>query len=109
MKMHRILVGLFVVLTMPLLAAKRPNILFIYTDDQSTRTVGCYEDAFDFVKTPNIDALAKSGVRFSRAYIRTNVIANATDQRPAADRAHRSTTSTCQWRALERQPRSRRR
>lgn len=69
MKMHQILVGLFVASAMPLLAAKRPNILFIYTDDQSTRTVGCYEDAFDFVKTPNIDALAKSGVRFSRAYI----------------------------------------
>ena len=69
MKMHQILVGLFVASAMPLLAAKRPNILFIYTDDQSTRTVGCYEDAFDFVKTPNIDTLAKSGVRFSRAYI----------------------------------------
>ena len=61
----------FVALCLPLLAsaAQQPNILFIYTDDQSTRTVGCYEDAFDFVKTPNIDALAKSGVRFARAYI----------------------------------------
>ena len=50
----------FVALSLPLLAsaAQQPNILFIYTDDQSTRTVGCYEDAFDFVKTPNIDALA---------------------------------------------------
>jgi len=54
---------------LPLMSAPRPNILFIYTDDQSSRTVGCYEDAFDFVKTPNIDALAKTGVRFSRAYI----------------------------------------
>ena len=43
-------------------AAKRPNILFIYTDDQSTRTVGSYDEAFDFVKTPNIDALAAAGV-----------------------------------------------
>ena len=48
---------------------ERPNILFIYTDDQSTRTVGCYEDAFDWVRTPNIDALARQGIRFRHAYI----------------------------------------
>jgi arylsulfatase A-like enzyme len=47
----------------------RPNILFIYTDDQSSRTVSCYDEAYDWVKTPNIDSLAKSGVRFSHAYI----------------------------------------
>jgi arylsulfatase A-like enzyme len=50
-------------------AAERPNILFIYTDDQSHRTVSCYPEAFDWVKTPHIDSLAKQGVRFSRAYI----------------------------------------
>lgn len=48
---------------------RRPNILFIYTDDQSHRTVGCYPESFDWVRTPNIDALAKQGVRFSHAYI----------------------------------------
>ena len=47
----------------------RPNILFIYTDDQSYRTVGCYADAFDWVRTPNIDQLAREGVRFEHAYI----------------------------------------
>lgn len=51
------------------LSAERPNILFIYTDDQSHRTVGCYPEAFDWVKTPNIDSLAKQGVRFAHAYI----------------------------------------
>lgn len=50
-------------------ADERPNILFIYTDDQSSRTVGCYPESFDWVKTPNIDELAKTGVRFSHAYI----------------------------------------
>lgn len=50
-------------------ADDRPNILFIYTDDQSHRTVSCYPEAFDWVNTPNIDSLAKNGVRFSRAYI----------------------------------------
>ena len=49
--------------------AERPNILFIYTDDQSHRTVGCYPNSYDWVRTPNIDRLAKTGVRFEHAYI----------------------------------------
>ena len=50
-------------------AEERPNILFIYTDDQSSRTVSCYDEAFPWVKTPNIDGLASAGVRFAHAYI----------------------------------------
>lgn len=49
----------------------KPNILFIYTDDHSHRTIGCYPEAYDWVKTPNIDALAKNGIRFKYAYIGT--------------------------------------
>ena len=49
----------------------RPNILFIYTDDHSHRTVSCYPEAYDWVKTPNIDRLATQGVRFTHAYIGT--------------------------------------
>ena len=52
-------------------AAERPNILYIYTDDQSHRTVSCYPEAYDWVDTPNIDALAADGVRFTHAYIGT--------------------------------------
>ncbi|MCM8535982.1 MAG: sulfatase-like hydrolase/transferase [Lentisphaeraceae bacterium] len=51
--------------------AEKPNVLFIFTDDQSTRSVSCYEEAHDWVKTPNIDSLAKQGVRFDSAYIGT--------------------------------------
>ena len=50
---------------------KRPNILFIYTDDHSHRTVSCYPEAYPWVKTPNIDRLATTGVRFASAYIGT--------------------------------------
>ncbi|MCF3650618.1 sulfatase-like hydrolase/transferase [Synoicihabitans lomoniglobus] len=48
----------------------RPNVLFIYTDDQSMRTLGCYleEGAQPWAQTPHIDRLAKEGVRFSNAY-----------------------------------------
>jgi arylsulfatase A-like enzyme len=49
--------------------AARPNILFILGDDQSTRTVGCYPESWPWVKTPHLDALAASGVRFRGAYL----------------------------------------
>ncbi|MBG85685.1 MAG: sulfatase [Verrucomicrobiales bacterium] len=55
--------------TTVVLTAQRPNILLIYTDDQSHRTVGCYPESFDWVRTPNIDSLARNGVRFAHAYI----------------------------------------
>lgn len=50
-------------------APKKPNILLIYADDQSYKTVGCYPESWPWVKTPNIDSLAKSGTRFHGAYL----------------------------------------
>lgn len=38
-------------------AAGKPNILFIYTDDHTYRSVSCYPEAWDWVKTPNIEEL----------------------------------------------------
>jgi len=46
-----------------------PNILFIFSDDQSYKTVSCYPEALPGVHTPAIDALAKTGVRFTHAYM----------------------------------------
>jgi len=48
---------------------KRPNILFIYTDDHSPKTLGCYPESYPWVKTPNIDALASRGIRFTHCYL----------------------------------------
>ncbi|MCY4584242.1 MAG: sulfatase-like hydrolase/transferase, partial [Chloroflexi bacterium] len=50
---------------------ERPNILFIYTDDHSYRTVGSYAGSYPWVQTPNLDRLASQGVRFEYAYIGT--------------------------------------
>ncbi|MFN7139379.1 MAG: sulfatase-like hydrolase/transferase [Limisphaerales bacterium] len=47
---------------------RKPNILYIFTDDQSIQTVSCYPQAHPWVKTPNIDRLAKDGVRFAYSY-----------------------------------------
>lgn len=51
----------------PAVQGKPPNILFIYTDDQSWRTLSCYGGR-PWVRTPNIDRLAAEGVRFTCAY-----------------------------------------
>jgi arylsulfatase A-like enzyme len=46
--------------------ASRPNVLLIYTDDQGSGDLHCY-GAKDLV-TPNADALAASGIRFTQFY-----------------------------------------
>jgi arylsulfatase A-like enzyme len=48
---------------------KRPNILFVYADDQNFKTVGCEPGSFPWVKTPHIDSIAQRGVRFAGAYL----------------------------------------
>ena len=49
------------------LAAKpRPNIVLIYSDDVGYGDVSCY--GARRVKTPNIDKLATSGLRFTNAH-----------------------------------------
>ncbi|MDF1812685.1 MAG: sulfatase-like hydrolase/transferase [Verrucomicrobiales bacterium] len=55
----------------PLFAEEKPNILFFFTDDHSYRAVSAYPEAYDWVKTPNMDALAEKGVRFHHATIGT--------------------------------------
>lgn len=52
-------------------ANKKPNILYIFADDLSHRAVSCYPEAYPWVKTPNIDRLAREGIRFARAYTGT--------------------------------------
>jgi arylsulfatase A-like enzyme len=49
---------------------QRPNILFVFADDQSYRSLGSYRYApWSWVRTPNLDRLAAQGVRFEYAYV----------------------------------------
>jgi N-sulfoglucosamine sulfohydrolase len=45
--------------------AARPNFLFIIADDCTYRDIGCYGGQ---AHTPNIDALARQGMRFTRSF-----------------------------------------
>lgn len=47
-------------------ASKRPNFLFLFTDDQSFNTVNALNNPD--VKTPNIDRLVKRGVTFTHCF-----------------------------------------
>jgi arylsulfatase A len=47
-------------------AVPRPNVIFLLLDDLGWRDFGCYGNTFH--ETPNLDKLAREGVRFTNAY-----------------------------------------
>ena len=53
------------------LDAKRPNIVFFFTDDQTSSSLGCY--GHPLAKTPHIDRLAKEGTRFANAFVSQSI------------------------------------
>lgn len=52
---------------------RRPNIVFILCDDLGYGDVGCYGQ--ERIRTPNIDQLAREGIRFTQHYSGHNVCA----------------------------------
>src|SRR5512142_3142305 len=72
---HRIL-SLLALLPLALAAAERkPNFLFVYTDDQRWDAMGVVQreqgerGRFPWFQTPNMDRLAAEGVRFRNAFV----------------------------------------
>lgn len=59
-------------LLLPLLAGaatdSRPNLILIVTDDQGWADLGCWKEKTEPIETPNIDRIARNGVRFTDAY-----------------------------------------
>ncbi len=51
--------------------AKRPNIVFLLTDDQRWDTMGCAGNKI--IKTPNMDDMAGKGVMFTNAFVTTSI------------------------------------
>ena len=47
-------------------STERPNIVFVLADDLGWSELGCYGNTFH--ETPNLDRMAKEGMRFTQAY-----------------------------------------
>lgn len=51
---------------MPAVAQEKPNVVYIMCDDMGYGDLGCYGQPY--ISTPNIDSLARRGMRFTQAY-----------------------------------------
>lgn len=67
-----ILMFLFCVLT-GALAAARPNIVIIFSDDHAYQAISAYGDKRKLVETPAIDRLAHEGMRFDRCLVPNSI------------------------------------
>lgn len=64
---HKALLGLFLSLIVATSSfARQPNLIFILADDLGWADLGCYGNTFN--ETPNIDRLAREGMRFTQFY-----------------------------------------
>jgi arylsulfatase A-like enzyme len=52
---------------------KRPNILFIFSDDHAWQAVSAYGEARQLLQTPHIDRLAREGMRFNRCVVPNSI------------------------------------
>lgn len=53
--------------------AKQPNIVFIFSDDHAPPAISAYGDPRKLIETPNIDRLAKEGMRLDRCLVTNSI------------------------------------
>ncbi len=73
MKKIFILIALSMVFFLGAQAADKPNIVFILADDLGIGDVNCYGGDRCLIETPNIDALAADGIRFTDAHVNASI------------------------------------
>ena len=66
LSLGRLLLAVIFVLPFVLQAAGKPNVLFIFADDQCYETIGAL--GLTDIDTPNLDRLVNKGTTFTRAY-----------------------------------------
>lgn len=51
----------------------QPNIVFIFCDDHAFQAISAYKDGRKLIETPNIDRLAREGMKFNRAVVPNSI------------------------------------
>jgi len=54
-------------------SAEQPNIIYIMTDDHASHSMSCYGSRIN--KTPNLDRIAKEGMRFDNCFCTNSICA----------------------------------
>lgn len=54
-------------------AAQQPNIVFIFADDHAFQAISAYNHPLKLLHTPNIDRLAREGMRFDRCLVPNSI------------------------------------
>ena len=52
-------------------AQQRPNIIYIMSDDHDADAISAYNKRF--ISTPNLDRIAKEGMRFNRCFVGNSI------------------------------------
>jgi len=73
MKLPSILAAIAIFFAPSSIVASKPNILVIYADDLGYGDVGCYNPDRCKIPTPNIDRIAKQGMRFTDGHSSSGV------------------------------------
>jgi arylsulfatase A-like enzyme len=55
-----------ILVSLPAIAGTKPNIIFLFSDDQRADTIGAHGNPY--IQTPNLDQLAENGFSFRRNY-----------------------------------------
>ena len=57
----------------PVVPPKRPNLVFLMTDNHRSDALGCYGNLI--IRTPHVDRLAAQGLRFTNVFCTTSICA----------------------------------
>ena len=53
--------------------AKRPNIVFLFSDDHAYQAIGSYNDPRHLIETPQVDRIGREGMRFDRCVVPNSI------------------------------------